>query len=105
MTPIDTKVSAASQYSKNVSGSKMAQMGSKGQSSIFTAQVVPDNPNGEFEVELQGAVNSIHGAVFTKFGSFDQDSETLISAFAFSMNCLYRFKHISGGSCRVLLTG
>lgn len=100
---IDEKISATSPYSDYKSGSELARPGSRAQATNITAQVVP--PGGDFEVELQGAVNSVNGRSFTKIGTFKQDDDVFLSTFPVSEGCVYRFRHVSGAECKVLLTG
>ena len=104
LAAIDEIIAAGSEYSNQVSGSELAQPGTKSKSTLMSAQVVPSS-GGDFEIEIQGAVNSVHGPVFTKIGTIDQDSDSFMTTFPVSMNSLFRFKHNSGIACRVLMTG
>ena len=103
MAAIDETISAASPNSKEVSGGEISAPGSRSQTQLPTAQVVPSGV-GAFEVELQHAVNGSQ-LDFTKIGSWDQDSETFGSVFPVSQGVFYRFRHVSGVACRVKLSG
>ena len=101
---IDQVIGVGGDESKQISGAEIAQIGSRAQNTEVTLQIVPQAA-GDFEVHIEGAINTMNGASFDSFGSYDQDSDTLFSIVPISLGCLYRFKHISGVSCRVLLTG
>lgn len=88
-----------------LSGQELAQAGTKARSTFISAQVIPSADEEDFEVHIEGAVNSPRGPVFTMIGKIDQDSDTKLCAYPISINCLYRFRHVSGVSCRVLMSG
>ena len=102
---IEETISAAKLISQSISGAALAQSGSKAGATQITVQVIPQVANSDFEAELQAAVNGTSGQVFTRIGTWTQDDDTLLSIFPISLNCSYRFVHISGASCRVLLVG
>ena len=102
---IDAKISPTATTSPAVSGSSLLRPGSKAQNSLITAQIIPDDPDADFEVELEGAVNSTGVVTFAMIGFWDQDEETLVTIFPISEGCLYRFVHVSGEPCTVRLTG
>ena len=93
------------ELSAEISGQELAWPGSKAQASTLTAQIVPSAADANFDIDLEAAVNTLHGAQFTPIGKFTQNDETFASNLDFSLGCLYRFRHISGVACRVLLTG
>jgi len=98
-------LSTTNATSREVSGTELAEVGEKAQSTKITAQVVPQG-TGSFEVEFQVAVVDQNGGKdFTKIGTFQDGDEVLASAFPISLRCLYRFEHKSGETCKVLATG
>ena len=101
---IDEKISAASDTSDVISGQSLLQPGSRAQNSLITAQIIPDSA-ADFEVQLEAAVNSRARVEFDAIGEWDQNEDTLITIFPISVNCLYRFKHISGAPCQVRMVG
>ena len=106
MHRIDETISTTSTKSREISGTGLSQVGSQAQATLITAQVIPSPADGDFEVEIQGAINSPDGKrTFTSIGSWDQHDEALLSVLPISLNCSYRFIHVSGVACRVLLTG
>ena len=101
---IDAAIDSTDTVSPVISGSKLLQPGSKAQNSLITAQVVPDG-TGAFEVTLDAAVNSVHGPSFQAIGTFEDSDDTYVTVFPVSLGGLYRFTHVSGIACRVLLAG
>ena len=97
-------VSATNAISSMISGSGLARPGEKAQASNITVQVIPDD-DSSFEVYLEAGINSHDGAIFTKIGEWKNTDDCLLSIFPISLNCLYRFRHVSGVQCRVKLTG
>ena len=95
---------APDEVSRAISGAEVTKPGSHAQATLISAQVIP-SADEDFETHIEAAVNSIHGAQFTKIGVWDQNSEALLSVFPVSLGVLYRFRHISGPRTRVRLTG
>lgn len=101
---IDELLDTNTTTSAEVSGGRMAQPGSRAQNTRVVAQVLP-SANVDYSVVLEAAVNTLRGPKFETIGTFDQDDDSSITSFPIALGCLYRFRHISGGECRVLLTG
>ena len=101
MNSID-QIITADGYSAVAWGSDLGQPGSRGQAATLTAQIDPVVEDADFEVELHAAVG---GHKFKVIGRWDQDEEVLVSNFDFSAGVAYRFRHVSGTACRVLLSG
>ena len=97
-------VSAANPESKSISGAELLKASAKAQNTFITAQLTPVAA-GNFEIELEAAVNTQGSSAFTKIGSWDQDSDTRMSVLPVSMSVSYRFKRVSGVNCRCVLTG
>ena len=101
---IDEIINVGNLMSRSISGSELAARGSNSNNTQITFQIIPQN-DLDFEVEVQAAVNSKHGAVYDVIALCDQDEDTLVSIIPISVGCMYRFRHVTGDACRVLLTG
>jgi len=100
---IDAVISATSQHSPHVSGAELSNRGSVNHDRQCTIQIIP-RAAGNFTVQLEAAANTGADRSFNDIGEWDQDEDTLVSIVPISENVLYRFKHISGAACRVVLT-
>lgn len=105
MPNIDQMISAANPNSESVLGADIAHADSRAQSTLISTQVVPSAADQAFIVELHMAINSVHGPVWTKIAEWNEKSKTLGAVFFISLGTHYRFEHVSGIACRVLLTG
>ena len=101
---IDENISSTKQLSEVASGYDIAPSDKKGQNATVAVQVVPVNSN-DFEVSLEAALPSKIGMTFTEIGSYDQDSETFMSTIQVTLGASYRFRHVSGVGCQVILGG
>ena len=98
--------SADDSYSKEISGSNLAQSGDRAQNTQVYLQIIPSDESADFTIQLEGAVNSIHGHKFTKIAEWNQDSESLMSVFPIALGALFRFHNPAGGqTCTVRMTG
>ena len=105
MPNIDQTISAANPNSESVLGADIAHADSRAQSTLISTQVIPTAEDQDFGVELHMAINSVQGLSWTKIAEWDQASKTLGAVFFISLGTHYRFEHVSGIACRVLLTG
>ena len=102
---IDDTISSAKVYSAEVAGTDLVETGSQAQTTGVTAQVIPV-ADGDFEVDIEDAVVGRNGQyTFTPIGKFRNGDDALASNFPISLRCRYRFRHISGVACKVLLRG
>ena len=102
---IDSVINTTNTTSSEESGTSLSEVGSQAQTTMISAQVVPSS-NAAFEVVLEGALLPESGShTFTAIGSFKNTDDTYLSTFPISIHCRYRFRHMSGIECRVLMRG
>lgn len=102
---IDSVINTTDTLSSEESGTSLSEVGSKAQTTMISAQVIPTS-SAAFEVELEAALMPESGShEFTPIGSFTNTDDTYLSTFPISIHCRYRFRHVSGIECRVLMRG
>ena len=85
-------------------GAELARTGSRSHTTLISVQIIPSG-DGDFELQIQGGVISKSGVKYTRFGTFTQDDETLLTPIHISQGCNYKIFHISGIECIVRVTG
>lgn len=105
---IDQTLSQTSPLSAEISGANIA-VGGIDKDRTGTAQVVREAASGDFIVRLEAAIQTRTGAaqwdpiaVFDQDG-IDSDEQSNISTFPVSAGTMFRFRHVEGAACRVLL--
>ena len=87
-----------------ISGAELTKAGQRAQSTLISVQIIPSG-DGDFEIQIHGGVNSVKGIKFSRFGTFTQADDTLLTPIHVSLGCKYKLVHISGIECIVRLTG
>ena len=104
MADLDAKVSAVFPTTEEVSGARLLRPGSRVHDGYVTIQIIPDDDSA-FQVDMEAAVNAKSSRDYDSIGSWTEEDDTLVTVVPISEGVLYRFKHISGSACRVLMTG
>ena len=101
---IEQVLSTAEPLSEYVNGQSLVPFSESGERKTAALQVIPVS-DGSFEVHIEGAINVGGNPVFTKIGTYTQDSDSLMSIFEVAKSGVYRFRHISGVDVNVLMEG
>ena len=104
MMMIDETITASNETSRAVSGVALSPSSSRASQAAVALQIIPPS-SGDWSVDVEAGISTQSGVTFTKIGEYDQDDESLLSLIKVSHGCMYRFKHTSGGSIRVILSG
>ena len=112
MNGIDETISSTQPESKALPGQLMAREATN-RTGWVTAQCVRIADSGDFEVHLeQGRVPKSGAVKFDRIARFnnvddedDDDFTSKIVNFPVNIGSQYRFRHVSGATCKVLLGG
>ena len=105
---LDDVLTSENLTSAFVSGVQLSASGSRAQTTLIAAQVIPSADDLEYVVHLEAAINSNVNVQFTKIGMFESGDEVNMSTFPVAQNVLYRFRRVDEnpqGSVTVRLTG
>lgn len=100
---LSDSVSSTNPTSTEVTGTQLAQTGRAGQNTLVTAQVAAITDGDSFDVDIEAMAGG--SGRWDAIGKFTDNDDTATSVLPISLNCRYRFKHIDGAACRVVLTG
>ena len=102
---INEVISTTNTLSKSVSGGELTRTTSKAQNTQVTLQIIPLDDMAAFDVDVEAMVNTSSDPEWRAIGKYTRSDETLVSIIPISLGVRYRFRHVSGADCRVLLTG
>lgn len=106
MNEIDETISTSNPESEHLSGQAVAKEGTN-VTAWATAQVERIATSGDYEVVLEQArVPKSGSPKFRPIGDFDQTEDGMTPQnFPVNTGSLYRFRHVSGAACKVLMGG